>query len=55
MTVNPYAVPLEDLERTARIAAASQGELQDEPQLVEGPYAGTIASGGGGGCDADGD
>lgn len=65
--MNPYAVPLSELERGTRVPAAQQVTEQSEPrraQLVLGPLlvgalAGGLTDGGGaggaaGGCDAGG-
>jgi hypothetical protein len=58
MSESPYAIPVEDLVASARVAAADQVEVQAEPHPPEpGVLHGFLrfAGGGGGGGDADGD
>lgn len=53
-----YAVPVEQLEDTARVACAEQGQLQAEPRqqapLIEGPAVHPFGDGATG-PDGDGD
>ena len=51
-----FTIPLDELERTVRVAGAAQVEVQAEPRLSEAPFSlvPPFGDGGGGGC-ADGE
>ena len=54
MTENPYAIPVDELVRSARVPVADQVEVQADPQLPPGDCASGPPPYGDGG-DADGD
>lgn len=56
MTENPYAIPVDDLEATARVPRAAQVEEQAEPPVVAPDRSNPLAFYGGDAAgDADGD
>jgi len=54
MTENPYAIPVDELVRSARVPVADQVEVQVDPRLPPGDCASVPLPYGDGG-DADGD
>jgi hypothetical protein len=55
MTESPYAIPEEDLVKTARVPVAEQVEIQSEPRPDATVWTGPNPFGDGASGDADGE